>query len=57
VRLLAGAEVALSDELLDRIDAIVAPGSDVGPLHAPYLPLALTQANLRRRPAAERAAA
>lgn len=55
--LLAGATVVLNDEILDRIDAIVAPGTDVGPLHAPYMPPALVQAGLRRRPAAERAAA
>lgn len=55
--LLAGARVDLSDEVLDRIDAIVAPGADVGPLHAPYTPPGLRQASLRRRPAAERSAA
>jgi aryl-alcohol dehydrogenase (NADP+) len=55
--LLAGAGVVLNDEILDRIDAIVAPGQDVGPLHAAYMPPALTQASLRRRPAAERPAA
>ena len=55
--LLAGAEVVLTDGILDRIDAIVAPGTDVGPLHAPYMPPPLAQASLRRRPAAERAAA
>lgn len=55
--LLAGARVVLDDDILDRIDTIVAPGTDVGPLHAPYTPPALAQANLRRRPAGERAAA
>ena len=55
--LLAGAEVALDDQLLDRIDAIVPPGTDVGPLEAAYNPPAITQAALRRRPTAERAAA
>ena len=54
--LLAGAKVVLKDEILDRIDAIVAPGTDIGPLHAPFMPPALAQAGLRRRPAAERAA-
>jgi aryl-alcohol dehydrogenase-like predicted oxidoreductase len=54
--LLAGAEVILSDEVLDRIDEIVPPGTDVGPLHASYDPPALTRAHLRRRPTAERAA-
>jgi hypothetical protein len=39
--LLAGAAVALSDEVLDRIDAILAPGTEVGTLHAPYTPSAL----------------
>jgi aryl-alcohol dehydrogenase-like predicted oxidoreductase len=55
--LLAGAEVVLSDEILDRIDEVVAPGTDAGPMGAVYVPPALTQANLRRRPVAERAAA
>lgn len=55
--LLAGANVELSDELLDRIDAIVAPGTDVGPLHAPYEAPALSNAQLRRRPATARSAA
>lgn len=55
--LLAAAQVALSDEMLDRIDAIVPPGTDVGPLHAAYAPPALARPALRRRPDAERAAA
>jgi aryl-alcohol dehydrogenase-like predicted oxidoreductase len=56
--LLAGAEVVLDDELLDRIDEIVPPGVDVAPLEgAAYSPPWITQASLRRRPAAERAAA
>ncbi|MBT2785286.1 MULTISPECIES: aldo/keto reductase [unclassified Halomonas] len=55
--LLAGANVELSDELLDRIDAIVPPGSNVGPLHAPYQPPALDNPRLRRRRADERSAA
>ena len=55
--LLAGAEVVLDDGLLDRIDEIVPPGADVGPIDAAYNPPAITQAPLRRRPAAERAAA
>ncbi|WP_207477286.1 aldo/keto reductase [Arenibaculum pallidiluteum] len=54
--LLAGSGVVLGDEVLDRIDAIVAPGTDIGPLHAPYMPPALTQAGFRRRPLVERAA-
>jgi aryl-alcohol dehydrogenase (NADP+) len=55
--LLAGAEVRLSDDVLDRIDAIVPPGTDVAPNAANYQPPAITTAGLRRRPAAERAAA
>ncbi|MGY2734682.1 aldo/keto reductase [Sphingomonas sp. UYP23] len=55
--LLGGAEAKLSDEILDRIDAIVPPGTDVGPIDAAYDPPAITQAALRRRPESERAAA
>ena len=55
--LLAGADVVLSDEILDRIDEVVAPGTDAGPMGAVYVPPVLTQASLRRRPVAERAAA
>jgi len=56
--LLASVDVTLSDELLDRIDEIVPPGTDVGaPDEAAYLPPALTQTEVRRRPSGERAAA
>jgi aryl-alcohol dehydrogenase (NADP+) len=56
--LLAGAGVALSDEMLDRIDEIVPPGVDVAPLEgAAYSPPSIAQPALRRRPIAERAAA
>ncbi|MGW2838782.1 aldo/keto reductase [Streptomyces sp. NPDC001493] len=55
--LLAGAEVVLSDEILDRIDAIVPPGTDIGRLDMAYDPPAIQRATLRRRPDAERAAA
>ena len=55
--LLAGAGVVLSDDVLDLIDAVVAPGTDAGPMGATYAPPAVTQASLRRRPIAERAAA
>ncbi|WP_419703190.1 aldo/keto reductase [Promicromonospora sp. NFX87] len=54
---LAGAEVVLSDEILDRIDAIVPPGTDVGRLDMAYDPPAIQQPLLRRRPAEQRAAA
>lgn len=55
--LLAGAEIRLGDDTLDRIDKIVPPGTDVGLNEANYNPPAITQADLRRRPAAERVAA
>jgi len=56
--LMAGVEVRLDDELLDQIDKIVPPGADIAPLEgAAYVPPAITQIDLRRRPAHERAAA
>jgi aryl-alcohol dehydrogenase-like predicted oxidoreductase len=55
--LLAGVDVRLSDEILDQIDEIVPPGTDVGaPDASAYLPPALLRPSLRRRPAGERAA-
>ncbi len=54
--LLAGAEIALGDDVLDRIDAVVAPGTDSGAMGATYEPPALTQPNLRRRPIGDRTA-
>lgn len=55
--LLAGAEIRLGDDILDRIDQIVPPGTDVGLNEANYNPPAILQPALRRRPASERAAA
>jgi len=55
--LLAGLDVTLSDDVLDRIDAIVPPGSDVGALDQAYQPPALGEPSRRRRPLAARAAA
>jgi aryl-alcohol dehydrogenase-like predicted oxidoreductase len=55
--LLASAEVRLSDDVLDRIDQIAPPGTDIGLNEANYNPPAMLQADLRRRPTAERAAA
>jgi aryl-alcohol dehydrogenase-like predicted oxidoreductase len=55
--LLAGAEVVLSDEILDRIDEIVPPGTDVGQLDMAYNPPAVVKPTLRRRPINERTAA
>jgi hypothetical protein len=55
--LLAGVDVTLTDDILDRIDEIVPPGTDVGaPDQAAYLPPALQRPDLRRRPVNERPA-
>ena len=54
---LEGANVELDDETLDRIDAIVPPGTNVTADDAGYQPLALTQSWRRRRPDGRRAAA
>lgn len=54
---LAGAEIVLNDQVLNRIDEIVPPGTDIGLIDANYNPPAITQVELRRRPTAERAAA
>jgi aryl-alcohol dehydrogenase-like predicted oxidoreductase len=55
--LLAGADITLDDKILNEIDAIVAPGTDVGQLDMAYAPPAVERATLRRRPVDERAAA
>jgi len=55
--LLAGIDVTLTDEILDRIDEIVPPGTDVGTLDMAYRPPAILRPGLRRRPVSERAAA
>ncbi|KAA9378217.1 aldo/keto reductase [Microbispora cellulosiformans] len=55
--LLAGAGTVLGDDLLDRIDEIVPPGADIGPLDVSYDPPPVTRPALRRRPAGERSAA
>jgi Aldo/keto reductase family len=55
--LLAGAEVTLTDEILDRIDAIVPPGTGIGALDMAYNPPAIRQARLRRRLPDDRSAA
>ena len=55
--LLEGADLRLTDDVLDQIDAIVEPGENVyepnGAFRLPWL----DQAELRRRPVAQRAAA
>jgi hypothetical protein len=55
--LLAGADVALDDEVLDRIDEIAPPGTDAGPNDVAYTSPAVSSMGLRRRPVAERSAA
>jgi len=55
--LLASAEVTLTDEILDQIDEIVPPGTDAGQLDQAYLPPAVLNSSLRRRPDSQRAAA
>jgi aryl-alcohol dehydrogenase-like predicted oxidoreductase len=55
--LIAGVDVALSDEILDEIDAIVPPGTDVGRLDMAYNPPAIQNEWLRRRPINDRSAA
>ena len=54
--LLAGIDVTLTDDILDRIDEIVPPGTDVGTLDQAYLPPPIQRSELRRRPVNERAA-
>ncbi|HZN13055.1 MAG TPA: aldo/keto reductase [Acidimicrobiales bacterium] len=53
---LAGATVSLDDEILDRIDALVPPGTNVATEDAGFVPPALNQAWRRRRPADRRSA-
>jgi len=57
--LLAGLDVVLSDDVLDRIDEIVPPGTDVGTMDRSQavIPPALELPRLRRRPLDDRAAA
>jgi aryl-alcohol dehydrogenase-like predicted oxidoreductase len=55
--LLAGAETTLTDEILDQIDAIVPPGTDIGTLDMAYNPPAVQETALRRRLPDERSAA
>jgi aryl-alcohol dehydrogenase-like predicted oxidoreductase len=54
--LLAGADVVLSDDVLDQLDAIVPPGTDTGRLDMAYIPPAILNPALRRRDAASRSA-
>lgn len=53
---LAGADVVLTDDILDRIDAIVPPGESIGAMDMVYRGPEVADPALRRRPGAERAA-
>ncbi|NGO41550.1 aldo/keto reductase [Streptomyces ureilyticus] len=55
--LLKGVDLLLDDAVLDRIDEIVAPGTDLYRADGVWQPPSLTEQALRRRPAGERAAA
>jgi aryl-alcohol dehydrogenase (NADP+) len=54
--LLAGMDTVLTDDVLDRIDQIVPPGTDIRSLEQDYVPPAIQKAELRRRPLSERSA-
>lgn len=47
--LLTGVGTIPGDDLLDRVDEIVPPGTDVGPVDVAHVPPALTRPELRRR--------
>jgi aryl-alcohol dehydrogenase-like predicted oxidoreductase len=53
---LAGTDLVLDDATLDRIDAIVAPGTDLYPADSAWRPRSLTAAAERRLPLADRGA-
>jgi hypothetical protein len=50
-------DVTLSDEVLDRIDAIVPPGESIGAMDMVYRGPEVGDPSLRRRPAGQRSAA
>ncbi|WP_228973754.1 aldo/keto reductase [Streptomyces sp. DH12] len=54
---LKGADLVLDDDVLDRIDAIVPPGTDLYRADGVWSPPSLTDPGLRRRPRAARSAA
>ncbi|WP_219466045.1 aldo/keto reductase [Nonomuraea rhizosphaerae] len=54
--LVKGASVTLDDAVLDRIDEIVPPGTDLYQVDGAWKPQVLVDAGLRRRPLSERAA-
>jgi aryl-alcohol dehydrogenase (NADP+) len=51
---LGAVDVAVSDEVLDRIDAVVAPGTSIDVTDNGWAPPALADAWRRRRPLATR---
>lgn len=51
---LGAADVTLDDTVLDRIDELVPPGTNVNPADAGHVPAGLLPAARRRRPASER---
>lgn len=53
---LAGADVVLTDEFLDRIDAIVPPGESIGAMDMVYRGPEVADATMRRRPQVQRSA-
>ncbi|MBB5894711.1 aryl-alcohol dehydrogenase (NADP+) [Kutzneria kofuensis] len=55
--LLAGADLVLDDETLDRIDEVVAPGTAINAEDSFYTPREVSEISLRRRPVATRSAA
>lgn len=55
--LLAGIDTVLSDDVLDQLDAIVAPGTDVGHLDMAYQQPAILDPTLRRRDTTNRSVA
>ncbi|MFT3887240.1 MAG: aldo/keto reductase [Arachnia sp.] len=54
--LLAGMDTVLTDDVLDRLDEIVPPGTDIGHLDMAYDPPAITEVSLRRRGLTKRTA-
>jgi aryl-alcohol dehydrogenase-like predicted oxidoreductase len=54
--LLAGIDIVLTDDVLDRIDEIVPPGTDIGTLDQAYVPPAIERTELRRRSVSARSA-
>jgi len=54
--LLSAVDIVLSDDVLDRIDEIVPPGTDIGTLDQAHVPPAIQKSDLRRRPLSERSA-